>query len=77
MQNKTEGELFLKRLRTSTVGFNLLLDFHAFKPPACHLWTTFSIFVLWSRPWAWPDCWVFLEFLHDPILEGVGRHHTT
>jgi len=47
---------------------HLLLNCPASEP----LWraifgTTFSIFDLWFRPWAWLDCWVSVEFLHAPI----------
>jgi len=30
--------------------------------------TTSSIFNFWSRPGAWPDCWVSMEFLPTPSL---------
>jgi len=40
--------------------------------------TTFSILDLWSRPWGWPDCWVYVEFLHAPIpRKGSGSTTTT
>jgi len=45
--------------------------------PARHLWH-FSIFDLWSRPWAWPDYWVSMDFLHAPIPQkGPGSTTTT
>jgi len=79
MQDNTEGEFFLQRLWTPFAGSNSPPSrlSRIWASPARILWHYFH-FDLWPRPWAWPDCWVFLEFLYAPIpWKGSGRTTTT
>jgi len=56
----------------------LLLDSPASEPLRRAIFgITSSIFDLWPDLGAWPDCWVSVEFLHDPIARKGSGSITT
>jgi len=81
MQDKTE-EKFLQRLRTPSAVSNSPLSglSRIWASPGRHLWHHFFHF-LTSGPdlWAWPDSWVYKEFLQDhaPIPRKESGSTTT
>jgi len=51
MQDKTEEKFFLQRLRTSSTGSYLFLDYPATEHLRRNIYGTTFIFYLWLRPW--------------------------
>jgi len=82
MQDKTEREFFMQRLRTPFAGSDSTPPglSRTRSSPARHLWlgTTSSIFDLWSRPWGVAGLLVSVKFLHVLIpWKGSGSTTTT
>jgi len=77
MQDKTEGEFFMQRLRTPSAGSDSTGLPRTRATPARHLWHYFFHFLSPVQTLE-RDCWVSVKFLHASIpRKGSGSTTTT